>query len=174
MQQYLPITLDRLLGPDGREQLETALTDHAIAHQGDSVVTDAKGYVCTKVIVQVEMVTDTRTGHIRGEVAIRGGLVKLQSLVRPMTMQDGVLLIEAWEEDPQVRPTELQDPGQAEREALRAERRRERALDVERGRRGRVDADDPEGEPGTAEPDDDDDVHARPPIDLQGRRSAQA
>lgn len=155
MDDYQPLTLRRLLGPTGAEQLEEVLTDHAIAHQRDGVATDARGYARSKVQVVIEIATDTSTGHIRAEIRVSGGLAKLKGLVVPMRMQDGVLLVESFEdeEEPQIQLPGVKDPGLEAREAMAAERRRERAIDVgERRREPVAEEDDPEDEAPQVDP----------------------
>lgn len=151
---YVVLTLDRLLGTDGTEKLIEVMTDHAIAHQQEGVAHDARGFARSKVRVEIELVTDVMTGHVRAEVAVRGGLAKLRGLVRPMRLASGALLIEGEEDEPaQVRLPDVEDPGRAGRQELVAERRREKALDLPGRRRSSVDEDLDQADPDPDETD---------------------
>ena len=131
--QFVPITLQHLLGVEGAEQLTDVLTDHAIAHRQDGVATDPRGFVKSTVKVEITLETDTRTGHIRAGVAVRGGLTKLKGLVRVLELESGALVIEAFEETEEA-PL-LVDPTLKDRQALAAERRREGLIDIGERRR---------------------------------------
>lgn len=146
MDEYVVLTLDRLLGRDGTEKLIEVLTDHAIAHQQDGVATDARSFVRSKVVVQIDLATDARSGHITAEVAVRGGLTKLKGLIRPMRLSQGALLIEGEEDEGQFQLPGIDDPGRAGREEMASERRRERTLDLPGRRRDPI-GEDPDGAP---------------------------